>query len=102
MEDFFEELSIIKSRLCKKCNKCRGKFPTSAWDKMPESCGFEGWLFKKREEIKQKIRKQKELLLLLEISLKTSTLDETEQITKKIKSIRNLIEVFADYGSADW
>jgi hypothetical protein len=102
MEDFIDELNSVLPRLCKKCSECGGKFPASAWDKMPAGCTLEGWLFKKREEIKQKIRKQKELLLTLELNLKTSSQSEKEKITEEINSIKKLIEEFSAYGSENW
>ena len=54
--------------LCKHC-------PSTPWSIVPPNCGFEGWLFWQREEIKQKIRKSKEELLELQI-LRMKTIDK--------------------------
>ena len=54
--------------LCRHC-------PSSPWSIVPPGCGFEGWLFWQREEIKQKIRRSKEELLELNL-LRMRTKDE--------------------------
>lgn len=77
-------------------------FPSSPWAVVPPGCGFEGWLFQVREEIKQKVRKEKEILLTLEILLKTAPEQEAEEISSSIKRIKDIINVYAKYGSADW
>lgn len=46
--------------LCKHC-------PSSPWSIVPPGCGFEGWLFWQREELKQKIRRSKEELIELQL-----------------------------------
>lgn len=102
MEDFFEELKEVSKRLCKNCKNCNGKMPTSPWDKMPEGCGLYGWLFLQREKIKQRIRKQKELLLTLQVNLKKSNPQKAKEIIKRISKIKKIIEEYNDYGSADW
>lgn len=126
MEDFFEELKKRPQYLCKKCGKCCKSFncthlkednlckvyenrsevcknfPCSPWQEVPEGCGFEGWLFLQREEKKQQIRKQKELSLSLEIMLKTAPPDETEKIKESIQKIKDFVELYSKYGSADW
>ena len=84
------------------CGKCPEGYPLSIWDKMPEGCGFEGWLFQKKEEIKQKIRKQKELLLSLEVMVKTVTPEQAEKLSESIKKIKKTIESYAKYGSENW
>lgn len=53
-----------------------------------------------REEIKQKIRKQKEELLLLEIELKN--IESDSKIEEKITKINNEISLYDKYGSKDW
>lgn len=126
MEDFFEELKNRPQRLCKKCGKCCKilscknlgennlcsiyedrpevcqNFPYSPWNEVPEGCGFTGWLFQKREEKKQQIRKQKELLLSLEILLKNAEKDETEKLSESIEKIKSIIDIYAKHGSWDW
>ena len=101
MEDLFSEyLKSKPERLCRHCGKCNGKFPSSPWDKLPEGCGYEGWAFKVREEIKQKVRRQKEALISLEISLKNEPFDK--KIKEDIEKIKKNIEIYAKYGSSDW
>ena len=79
------------------------RFPASPWAIVPPGCGFEGWLFLKREEIKQKIRKVKEELIELEL-LKTKVSDE--ETLAKIKSVEEnmykTINTYKKYGSEDW
>lgn len=77
-------------------------FPSTPWAVVPPGCGFEGWLFEKREEIKQKIRKQKEVLLSLEILLQTANPELTVKINDSIEKIKNEIKSYAKYGSSDW
>lgn len=103
MEDLNQNfINEIPKRLCDSCDKCGEKLPTSPWDKMPEGCKLEGWLFIKREEIKQKIRKQKEQLLTLQINLKTANVQKANEINKRIIKIKKTIEEYSQYGSADW
>ncbi len=82
--------------LCKHC-------PSTPWSIVPPGCGFEGWLFWQREEVKQKIRKSKEELLELKL-LRMRTNDEN--ILKKIASvehkIQTSIEFYKKYGSENW
>lgn len=106
------ELTFYKCRYIADNNLCSrykdrpalcGRFPTSPWAVVPPGCGFEGWIFKRQEEFKQKIRKQKETILELEAML--PTLDNPEQIEKvkeAIEKTKQTIALFAKYGSADW
>ena len=103
MEDFLEdEINNLPEGLCNKCARCLKGYPVSYWEKMPEGCGYEGWLFQKREKIKQKTRQQKELLLSLKILLKTSSAEQVQEINKKIENIEKNINVYAKYGSINW
>lgn len=78
-------------------------FPSTPWAIVPPGCGFEGWLFWKREDIKQKVRKEKEELIELSLLKKKTndkeTLDKIELVQQKLQ--RN-IEMFKKYGSEDW
>lgn len=79
------------------------RFPSSPWAVTPPGCGFEGWLFQKREEKKQQIRKQKENLLMLESMLKE--VNDPEQIKRIIDTIektKKVISHFAKYGAENW
>lgn len=99
MKDFKEEIQEF-IRLCNNCDRCKGEKPKTPWDKMPEGCGFEGWLFLKREEIKQQIRKQKEELLILEINLKNEP--NSQEIKNRIENIKKEIKKYENKGSWDW
>ena len=77
--------------------------PSSGWGVVPPGCGFEGWLFLKREEDKQKVRKAKEEYIELQL-LKRKTSDEKilNKINSVEKKIQHTIEIFKQYGSQDW
>ena len=78
-------------------------FPASPWAIVPPGCGYEGWLFMKREEAKQKIRKIKEELLELELlKNKTNSLDIQLKIASVEKKMQSTIEMFKKYGSENW
>lgn len=81
---------------------CR-HFPSTPWAIVPPNCGFEGWLFWKREEDKEKVRRAKEELLELKL-LKTKTLNP--ETFKKIEAveakINKTIEHYKKYGSEFW
>lgn len=102
MENLFQEINNKPMRLCKNCGKCYGNFPKSFWDELPSGCGFEGWFFQKREEIKQKIRKQKEELLNCQIALSETHEFLTDEILEKIDNIKKEISVYKNYGSVNW
>lgn len=78
-------------------------FPATPWAIVPPGCGFEGWLFWKREEIKQNVRKEKEELLELKLLKKrtrdTETLKKIELVEQKLQ--RN-IDLYKKYGSENW
>lgn len=78
-------------------------FPSSPWAIVPPGCGFEGWLFMKREEKKQQIRKIKEELLELQL-LKTKTTNP--ETLAKIEAVENKmhksIELYKKHGSEFW
>ena len=78
-------------------------FPSTPWAIVPPGCGYEGWLFLKREEIKQKIRKVKEELIELQL-LKTKVKDEAtlEKIKAVEEKMHNSINIYKKYGSEDW
>lgn len=82
--------------LCKHC-------PSTPWSIVPPGCGFEGWLFWQREEIKQKIRKSKEELLELKL-LRMRTKDENtlQKINIVEHKIQRGIDFYRKYGSENW
>lgn len=82
--------------LCRHC-------PSSSWSIVPPGCGFEGWLFWKREEEKEKIRRAKEELLELKLLKKRKNSPETLQKIEAVeqKILRN-IDMYKKYGSENW
>lgn len=107
-----EEVTFYKCRYLLDNNLCNRyknrlelceRFPSSAWAVIPPGCGYEGWLFQYREELKQKIRKQKESLLELEIELnKDHTPEMKLNIEVTIQNIKNTIKAYSKYGSEHW
>jgi len=90
-------------KICKECGiKCNKKNKDFLFN-IPIKCKIEGLFFLKRENIKQKIRKQKEECLLLKIKLiKTTNTKQKDKINNKINKINKEIDKFSDYGSKDW
>lgn len=107
-----DELTFYRCRYIMDNNLCSrykdrpelcGRFPTSPWAVVPPGCGFEGWIFKKQEEFKQKIRRQKEAVIELEALLPTlSNPEHIEKVKESIEKTKKTIELFAKYGSANW
>ena len=81
---------------------CR-HFQSTPWAIVPPGCGFEGWLFGKREEDKERVRHAKEELL--ELELLKSKYDEPK-ILNKISSVEaklhRTIDFYKKYGSENW
>lgn len=100
MNEFQKELP---KRLCLNCGKCGGKMPDSAFSPVPEGCGYEGYLFLKREEHKQKVRKLKEEIILLDVKIQNS---KSNTKKKKFLHAKNKIleklEELKKYGSTDF
>ena len=103
---FYKCKYILDNNLCgiyeKRPELCE-RFPTSAWAVIPPGCGYEGWMFKCREELKQKIRKQKETLIEFEAELKNEHTPEMKlKLEAAIQKIKDIVTVYAKYGSEDW
>ncbi len=82
--------------LCKLC-------PSSPWSIVPPGCGFEGWLFWQREELKQKIRRSKEELIELQLlKKKTANPENLKKILSVEQKIQKNIDLYKKYGSEDW
>ena len=82
--------------LCKHC-------PSTPWSIVPPGCGFEGWLFWQREEIKQKIRKSKEELLELKLlQMRTKNENTLQKIDIVEHKIQRGIDFYKKYGSENW
>lgn len=111
-EDDIDEVTFYKCKYLLDNNMCSRyenrlelckRFPATMWAVVPPGCGYEGWLFQSREELKQKIRKQKEILLDLEAELKKEQMPEMiVKLEEAIQKIRDIIEVYAKYGAEDW
>ena len=75
----------------------------NGWGFIPSGCGFESWMFMRREEDMQKIRHAKEELLDLKV-MKSKTKDE--KILQKIESVEKkifaTIDMYSKYGSYRW
>lgn len=113
-DDIIDEksLTFYKCKYIQEDNKCaiykKRKelckiFPSSVWAVIPPGCGYEEWLAQKREEIKQKVIKQKKNLLEVEELLKNAQNDEEKkriEITRN--KIKNTIDAFAKYGAENW
>lgn len=90
--------SIYEKRpaLCRHC-------PSTPWSIVPPGCGFVGWLFWRREENKQKIRRAKEELLELKLLRKKT---KNQEVLKKIdtveQKIHKNIDDYKKYGSELW
>lgn len=90
------------SRYNERLTLCK-HFPSSPWAIVPPGCGFEGWLFLKREEDKQKVRKAKEELLELQLLRSRTTNKETlKKITVVEQKIQRNIDYYKKYGSENW
>ena len=78
-------------------------FPASPWAIVPPGCGYEGWLFMMREEIKQKIRKTKEELIELKLlRTKTNSPEMLSKIDAVEKKMLQSIEIYKKHGSENW
>lgn len=78
-------------------------FPSSPWAIVPPDCGFEGWLFWKREEIKQNVRKEKEELLELKLLKKrTNDYEKLKKIELVEQKLQRNIDLYKKYGSENW
>lgn len=107
-----EEMTFYCCKYLQDDNKCSNyekrpalcvHFPSTPWAIVPPGCGFEGWLFWKREEDKERVRRSKEELLELKL-LKTKTLNP--ETFKKIEAveakIQKTIDLYKKYGSENW
>lgn len=81
---------------------CR-HFPATPWAIVPPECGFEGWLFAKREQDKQKVRKAKEELLELKLlRMRTKNEETLKKISIVEQKIQRNIDLYKKYGSENW
>lgn len=111
-EEILPNITFYRCRYIKDDNLCGiyqnrkelcDRFPSTAWAVHPPGCGFTDWLAEQREDIKQKIRQQKENLTIAQKLFDEAITDEQkERINQTINNIKNTIEAYAKYGSADW
>lgn len=90
--------SIYEERptLCRHC-------PSTPWAIVPPGCGFEAWLFLRREQDKQKVRKAKEDYLELQLLKKKTTSPENlKKIASVEHKIQHTIDIYRKYGSENW
>ena len=103
---FYKCRYILENNLCGIYNQRKELckiFPSSPWAIVPVGCGFEGFLFQQKEEIKQAIRKEKENLLTLDLLFEKAVNEEQKEQIKKIKEkIEQTIKSYAQYGSRNW
>lgn len=96
----------LKNNLCNiyedRPERCR-KYPETPFTNVPSGCGFEGWLFQKREELKARIRREKEILVSLETELKiTKDLKKADELKKEINEIKDSVQKYSEFGSDNW
>ncbi len=103
---FYRCRYIQPDNLCSNYNNRRilcKHFPSTPWAIVPVGCGFEGWLFWKREEIKQRVRKEKEELLELKyLKKRTKDEDTLKRMNLVEQKLQRNIDMFKKYGSEDW
>ena len=103
---FYHCRYIQPDNLCSNYNNRRilcKHFPSTPWAIVPVGCGFEGWLFWKREEIKQRVRKEKEELLELQyLKKKINNEDTLKRMNQVEQKLQHNIDMYKKYGSEDW
>jgi len=82
---------------------CR-RMPNHGWTVVPVGCGFEGWQFGVREQVKHTIRQLKEYIFEYETLYGVDGFIESQNTTvKELKEkINQKIQGFARFGSKDW
>lgn len=82
--------------LCRHC-------PSTPWAIVPPGCGFEGWLFLKREEDKERVRRAKEELLELALlKKKIKNIETLQKIHAVEHKLKTTIDLYKKYGSENW
>ena len=89
----------LKNNLCTNENKPQEcvDYPKSPFAFLPENCGYEGEIFTKHEQIKQKIRKLKEEIVHYE-----AMLAQDKSVQKIIDRHKAFINKYKMYGSETW
>lgn len=101
MNEFQNELP---KELCLKCGKCNGNLPKDFFAEIPDNCGYEGWLFLKREAYKQKIRQLDENAILLNIKIKNAKSNtKRKKFEHALRKIQEQLEKYKqDYGNINF
>lgn len=83
---------------------CCRQAPHNEWCVMPPKCGYSGWQFEKREEIKANIRSLKEKIYETEILYGEDAF--VEELNMPLKELKTLLEEkikpFEKYGAKSW
>ena len=100
MNDFQKELP---KRLCLNCNKCSGTLPDSAFADIPEGCGYYGYLFAKKEEHKQKVRKLDEEIILLKVKIQNAKGEaKRKKYQKALDKVQEKLKELEQFGPIDF
>lgn len=103
--EFYTCTYLSEDNLCtnpKKPEICE-IYPSAPFAFIPEDCGYEGEVFLKNENFKQKIRRLKEEIVNYEAIISVSTeKQERDSFEKIIKFHRKFINKYSAYGSQDW
>lgn len=91
------------------CSKYENRYgwchraPTHAWTLMPIGCGFAGWQFALREQIKHNVRKLKEYLYECELLYGEGIIPDKNITVPKLRQvIMTKILAFERFGSLNW
>ncbi len=77
--------------------------PNHGWTLMPNECGFAGWQFALREQIKHNVRKLKEYLYECEILYGEGIIPSENITVKELKElVMERIIPFERFGSLNW
>ena len=77
--------------------------PNHGWTLMPSGCGFEGWQFALREQIKHNVRKIKEYIYECEVLYGEGEIPSKKITVKELKEIAmQRILKFERFGAMNW
>ncbi len=100
MNDFQKELP---KRLCLNCNKCAGILPDTAFSEIPEGCGYYGYMFQKKEEHKQKVRKLDEEIILLKVKIQNAKGEaKRKKYQKAFDKVQEKLKELEKFGPIDF
>lgn len=100
MNDFQKNLP---KRLCLNCGKCAGVLPTSTFSDIPEGCGYSGYMFLKKEEHKQKVRKIDEEFILLKIKILNAKGEaKRKKYQKALEKVQEKLKELEQFGPIDF